>query len=331
MNHRHGAVLILTHSADHFTVENVEQALARRGVGSFRLESDRFPAEVRLSARLGPDGSRHWIEDGSAEIESQDVRAVWFRRIWSPRLDEALDPGFREACGRESLASLYAFLDGFCPTRWINDPARNQAASVKARQLRLARESGLSVPRTLITNDPRRARAFYDEMDGIVVAKLLTGISQRMEGPAPAVPTSSVRREDLDDLEALRHCPMVFQERIRKEVELRVMYVEGRLFTGSIDARLSAGGAIDWRGATPEECQWRLDSVPEDVARSLKALMRALGLASGAIDLIRTPSGEHLFLEVNPTGEWGMLERDLDLPISEALAEALLSDGGGLS
>lgn len=326
MNHC-SAVLILTHSADHFTVDNVERALARRKVRSIRLESDRFPAEVRLSARLGPGGPRHWIEDRSAGVEAGDVRAVWTRRVWMPRLPDDLDPGFREACKKESLASLYAVLDGIRPARWINDPDRNHAARDKSRQLRSAREAGLRVPNTLITNDPRRVRAFYDEMNGDVVAKLLTALSQRMEGPAPAVPTSALRREDLEDLESLRHCPMVFQERIPKEVELRVMYVQGRLFAAAIDARRSAAGGTDWRGATPEECHWQHTSVPAEVARGLEALMTALGLASGAIDLIRTPTGEFVFLEVNPTGEWGMLERDLDLPISEAIADALLDNG----
>jgi len=31
-----------------------------------------------------------------------------------------------------------------------------------------------------------------------------------------------------------------------------------------------------------------------------------------------------VFLELNPSGEWGMLERDLALPIGAALAEELL-------
>ena len=54
--------------------------------------------------------------------------------------------------------------------------------------------------------------------------------------------------------------------------------------------------------------------------------MRDLGLVFGAVDLICTPAGEHVFLEVNPGGEWGMLERDLGLPISEASASALLDE-----
>ena len=59
--------------------------------------------------------------------------------------------------------------------------------------------------------------------------------------------------------------------------------------------------------------------------RSSARSSRALGLVFGAVDLIRTPDGEHVFLEVNPAGEWGMLERDLGLPIADALAEALLA------
>ena len=52
--------------------------------------------------------------------------------------------------------------------------------------------------------------------------------------------------------------------------------------------------------------------------------MSELGLVFGAIDMICTPAGEHVFLEVNPGGEWGMLERDLGLPIADAIARALL-------
>ena len=47
-------------------------------------------------------------------------------------------------------------------------------------------------------------------------------------------------------------------------------------------------------------------------------------MTTESFDLIETPGGELVFLEVNPGGEWGMLERDLALPIADALAECLL-------
>jgi hypothetical protein len=71
--------------------------------------------------------------------------------------------------------------------------------------------------------------------------------------------------------------------------------------------------------------------LPAEVARSLNLLMTELGLVFGAVDLICTTGGEYVFLEVNPGGEWGMLERNLGLPISEAIAEALLETRGSKS
>ena len=56
----------------------------------------------------------------------------------------------------------------------------------------------------------------------------------------------------------------------------------------------------------------------------LVALLRVLHIDSGMVDLIENLEGEYVFLEVNPSGEWGMMERDAGLPISEALADTLL-------
>ena len=60
------------------------------------------------------------------------------------------------------------------------------------------------------------------------------------------------------------------------------------------------------------------------MAEALQSLMDRLDLKFGAVDFRVTPEGEHVFLEVNPAGEWGMLERDAGLPIAAALADALL-------
>jgi glutathione synthase/RimK-type ligase-like ATP-grasp enzyme len=102
--------------------------------------------------------------------------------------------------------------------------------------------------------------------------------------------------------------------------------VAGETFAGALNASGTSRGQTDWRRVAPEDCRWQKAQLPAEVASGLKALMSELGLVFGAVDLICTPSDEYVFLEVNPGGEWGMLERDLDLPISEAIAEALLEN-----
>jgi MvdC family ATP-grasp ribosomal peptide maturase len=321
-------VLLLTHSGDFFTVDRVAEALRRRGARPFRLNTDLFPLEVKLSAKLTPDAAQHLIQDGDSTLSADQVRAVWARKIWTPKMDENLDSQFHEMCIRESLAAMYGFLDCFQSALWINDPQRSQAAENKLSQLRVAKEAGLIIPRTLVTNDQQQARAFFSELGGQMVAKLLRPLSISM-GQAPLfVYTSDVKEADLRDADMLRHCPMVFQERISKAIELRIAYVDGNCFVGAIDASRSLKGKTDWRLASPGDCSWTVAEIPQELVMSLRVLMRALGLIYGAIDIIKTLEGKYVFLEVNPGGEWGMLERDLNYPISEALADALLKSIG---
>ena len=318
-------VLLVTHSGDYFTVERVAEALTRRGARPVRFDTDLFPESVRLSATLHEDGTENVLASGDFELEASEVRAVWARRTWPPRLSVELDERFRDACVRESAAALDGFFDRLNGARWVNDQRSERAAENKLLQLRAARESGLEIPPTLLTNDAARARAFYEAEGGRVVAKLLRPLSVSM-GDAPFfVYTSDVGAEDIAALDSLRHCPVVFQRKIEKRRELRVAYVAGRLFTGALDASGSARGRTDWRLAEPGECSWERASLEPSVADRLQTLMRRLGLDYGAIDLIETPDGRHVFLEVNPGGEWGMLEHDLDLPISEAIADALIA------
>lgn len=320
------AVLLLTHSADFYTVELVAEALKRRGARPFRLNTDHFPASVKLSARLGNDGAAHYIKEAGGQLSAAEVRAVWARRLWAPRMDEDLDERFREMCVRESAAAFKGFLDALHAARWVNDLQHERAAENKQRQLRVAAAAGLRIPRTLVTNDPDAARQFFEENEGLMVAKLLRPLTVGMEAESDFVYTTRVSAEDLAAAETLRHSPMVFQELIPKARELRVVWVDGKAFTGALDASGTSRGQTDWRRAAPEECRWEQGELPAAVSSGLGVLMSELGLVFGAVDLICTPAGEHVFLEVNPAGEWGMLERDLNLPISEAIAGALLSE-----
>jgi len=317
-------VLLLTHSGDFYTIDLVEQALARRGVRPVRFNTDLFPSQVKLSARAGDQRAALLFTETENETSVEEVRAVWARKIWSPRMSDDLDERYRSMCVSESAAALEGFLDALHNVLWVNDLDQQRNAENKQRQLRLAARAGLRVPRTLVTNHAAAARQFFAETEGETVAKLLRPLAVSMNADTPFVYTNRVREEDLAGAEALRHSPMVFQELIPKAYELRVACVAGKAFAGALDATGTSRGHTDWRRAAPEECRWQKAQVPQEVANSLQALMSELGLVFGAVDLICTPAGEHVFLEVNPGGEWGMLERDLGLPISEAIAAALL-------
>jgi hypothetical protein len=152
-------VLLLTHSGDYFTVDRVAAALQYRGARPFRFDTDRFPTQVKLAAKFVGSKTSYVIEDGDQRVAATEVRAVWARRFWPPRLFPDLDRKFHEMCARESMATVEGFLDGLHSASWVNDPARERQAENKLLQLRIAAEVGLLVPRTLVTNDPQQMRS----------------------------------------------------------------------------------------------------------------------------------------------------------------------------
>ncbi|MEH2063799.1 MAG: MvdC family ATP-grasp ribosomal peptide maturase [Nostoc sp.] len=318
-------VLLITHSGDFFTIDRVAEALSKKGVQPFRLDTDKFPLEVQLTAHFDKSKSYHKLEYGTHSISTEQVQAVWIRRIWEPELSKELAPKYREACIRESLATLDGFWDSLKEARWVDNLERINTAHNKLRQLRVASEVGFVIPQTLITNKAESAREFFHQVNGKMVSKLLTALSHSMEANSSFfLYTSTVKEEDLQDAESLRYCPMVFQEQIPKQQELRVVYVNGHVFVGALEASVYAAAKVDWRKPGVEVGAWQHHQLPDQVIHRLQAFMGKFGLLFGALDFILTPSGEYVFLEVNPIGEWGMLERDLDLPIASAIADALI-------
>lgn len=311
-------VLLLSHQNEPFCTARVAGALSARGAHVLRLDSDTFPSQLRLSGQLGwQDDSPRLLHQG----EPLQIDAVWLWRLWPASLDERIPAAHRQAAQRESLTTLRGFLDLLGEAFFIDPPDAMAEGENKTRQLRVAQALGLAIPPTLITSDPQAARAFFAAHDGRVVAKLQTSLGHSMQG-GNGLPTRLVQVADLDALTGLSVCPMVFQRYIEKAYELRVAWVNGEAFVGALDG---ARCGIDWRYEST--ASWQAHQLPVEIHRKLDALMRQLGLRQGALDLIVTPSGEYVFLEVNPHGEWGMLERDLGLPIGAALADALLRRG----
>ncbi len=302
----------------------VADALRRRGARPLRVDSDRFPLDWQLG--LCWEGGR---DSGFLRLHGQthpieDVQAVWLRQLQPPALDEAVDARFRAQCVQECRHVLRALWDRLESARWVNGLAQVERAAAKLRQLQLAREAGLRVPDTLCSNDPAEVRAFHARQTQGVVMKMQTVLAPGMRGGAGNLYTTVIEAADLDDSRGLSLCPPLFQERIPKAEELRVIAVDDRLFCGAIRPRATAGRVDDWRPQA--DLNWLQAQLPESVAERFLGLMRRLGLRYGAADFVHTPDDEWVFLEVNACGEWGMLQHQLGLRIADALAEALLTD-----
>ncbi|MDZ8068189.1 MAG: MvdD family ATP-grasp ribosomal peptide maturase [Nostoc sp. DedQUE08] len=317
-------ILIITHSQDNESIPLVIQAIEAQGKKAFRFDTDRFPTEMQLDIYYG-SSQRVILSVDDQTLDLNEVSAVWYRRIAiGSKIPNSMDRQLREASLKESRVSIegmIASIRGF-----HLDPLPNiRRAENKQLQLQIARDIGLDTPRTLTTNNPIAVKLFAQECQQGIITKMLSSFAIYDEqGREKVVFTNPISSEDLDNLDGLQYCPMTFQEKIPKALELRTIIVGKRVLTAAVDSQALDKARYDWRkqGIALLDA-WESYTLPEDVEEKLLKLMAEFGLNYGALDIILTPDGRHVFLEVNPVGEFFWLERCPGLPISQAIAEVL--------
>jgi MvdD family ATP-grasp ribosomal peptide maturase len=322
-------ILIITHSNDNDSIPLVMDAVAAQGGVAYRFDTNRFPTDIQLHSEYSGEEERLFLACEDYELDLSTVSAVWYRRVAiGQRIPETMDPQLRRAAIEQSRATvqgMIASLDAF----HLDPVYRLRRAENKQLQLKIAREVGLHIPRTLITNEPEAVRRFARVCKHGMITKTLSSFAIYEQGEQKVVFTNTVQTKDLERLADLRYCPAIFQEQVPKTLELRTTIVGDRLFTASIDSQRSEKSRVDWRRDGPGLIDdWEPYQLPAEVEERLLKLMRFLGLNYGAADLIRTPDGHHFLLEVNQVGEFFWLERHAGLPLSGAIAQLLVSKRG---
>ena len=90
-----------------------------------------------------------------------------------------------------------------------------------------------------------------------------------------------------------------------------------------IDSQASTRSRHDWRHYDLDATAYSAHHLPADVEAACLRLLDYFGLRYGAIDLVLTPEGEYVFLELNPVGQWAFIQDLTGMPIAQALAEDL--------
>jgi glutathione synthase/RimK-type ligase-like ATP-grasp enzyme len=300
------------------TADLLVAEMRRRGVPCVRWNLDRFPVGSSLTYRISNQGFRTEIESDGRRIDLDRVGSIWCRGVQAlgfPSDLAAADRRFAEAESERVLTALYTVAD----VLWINHPHCHIRANSKPAQLAVARALGFDIPATVVTNDPDEVRAFIAQSRGEMIYKALT---QSLDTePGKSLFTSLMTKQALSEIDLIRITPGVFQELVSKAYELRVTVVGPHVFAVRIDSQSRVASKIDWR-RLPFEADAAVDLSSETESK-IHAFMKTFGLVYGAFDFIVTPDGRHVFLEVNPAGQYMWIESKLGLPITAALADAL--------
>jgi glutathione synthase/RimK-type ligase-like ATP-grasp enzyme len=318
-------MILLVTATDDPIADHVARGLARRGARHLRFDPGRFPSEASVHLAHAPGGARRVVlaQDG-ATIDLREITTAWEHRPRQPEADpRVVDPAIREHVRDESARFLDDLWQGL-DCRWVPAPRHVvQRAQHKGSQLGWAEACGFTVPATLIGNDPDAFLDFYQRHGGRVIAKVFERGRVIRDQELYACFTEQVAPRDLVDLRSVRLAPMIVQAYVPKRLEVRVTVVGERIFAAAIDTQATHRTRHDARHADLGHTPHRAHALPADVAASCLRLVRWLGLAWATIDLVITPDDQHVFLELNPSGQWLWIERLTDLPITDALCDLL--------
>lgn len=294
------------------------QAVAASLVRDLKVEPILWDSGLECSfRRVSFDGTQFSIDIGGTVLQQSDIGAIWWRRqrrVVLPRT--VYDPQAKRHINDAHNSILYALLYAM-GSKVLNPLSASNQADEKAYQLDVARQCGLDIPKTLISNTLTDILAFANNLETIVTKPLVTTLG--CFGEARVIDAEVVRQQSED----IQIAPTIFQEVIEPATDLRVTIVDKDLFAARIVKNNPIAEAhVDWRLDPSTECI--AVELPICIKDRLLLLMQRLGLKYGAIDIRHTPDDRYIFLEVNTSGQYLWVEVDTKQPITNCIAKLLV-------
>lgn len=300
-------MILILGSRDDPHVTLIQGKIRQRGESAVCFDTRQFPTETKLSLFPQAMGASYFEVDGE-KIAFSMIRSVYWRTFMGIKTQDYDDAHLKEMARREIESALGNLVRGL-DCLWVNSHAAIELHRYKGHQLSLLHRAGLRVPETLISNDGDEVRRFFEHHHGQVIYKPVRGGAH----------TSKVSEEDLSEarLRELFEAPVQFQEFIPGD-DIRVYLVGEELFAAEI-----LTDALDFR----RDRNARINPIdlPEAIMKDCRTLAKTLGLVFSGIDIRRTPSGEYVFLEGNPSPMFSYFEKVTGYPISDRLVDLLLS------
>jgi glutathione synthase/RimK-type ligase-like ATP-grasp enzyme len=324
-------VLIVSNGGD-IHADLVAARIASEGRAPFRLNLDEYPACYALRCGFAGDrweGQVHHLPTGDA-LTLDEVGAVWMRKKAPFRYPSGPLAGHEKAHADaetdHSLLGLLRTLDCY----WMSHPDAVRGSVWKPEQLQRAARMGFAVPASLVTNVRAEVDSFRKPAEHGIVFKALSSVLEAghavslEERIAGGVLTTRIGKEHEEMLDSVGELPCFFQHYVPKRYELRVTVIGDSLFAARIHSQDDPRTATDWRDMSAE-IRYEAAALPPDVGRRCLDFVHSYGLTYGALDLIVTPGGDHVFLENNPVGQFLFVEQLVpELDMTGAVARCLV-------
>jgi ATP-GRASP peptide maturase of grasp-with-spasm system len=320
-------ILILSTYGDITTTE-VVACLQKKGAACFRLnDNDLF--RYNISIRFSEQTARPYflIDTGETIIHSDEISTVWYRKFGFYHKAEAYKifekqygDAFLAQFKSEYMSTLNLLCKCLAEKKWLAN--YRTVKPDKFMVLNKARSLGLRVPASIITNNKT---ALFDGMPADIIAKSISDISFIETKNKDVLTMYTFPLKPLKKSIPGNFLPTLVQEEIKKEYEIRTFYIDGQFFSMAIFSQNDPQTKADFRKYNYLRPNRFVPYVLDKwVEQKLTILLQYLDINTGSLDLIFTPEGETVLLEINPCGQFGMMSKPCNYPLEEIVADTLI-------
>ncbi|MEY8760684.1 grasp-with-spasm system ATP-grasp peptide maturase [Chryseobacterium tongliaoense] len=205
----------------------------------------------------------------------------------------------------------------------------------KISNLAKAKDSGLNIPDTLITNHPKELRIFSDKYEKLISKDIkfnpikisFNDYVINIISPVRILDKNKALQLFQKNKEKKANHFSLFQQYITKKYELRIFYLKGKFYTMVIFSQANEKTKIDFRNYDTERPNRCVPyQLPQEIEEKLHHFMQSIDMNCGSIDMIYTPEGEYVFLEVNPVGQFQWVSKNCNYDIERQIAIDLIKE-----
>jgi glutathione synthase/RimK-type ligase-like ATP-grasp enzyme len=318
-------VLILSCSTEKYS-EQVETLLREENIPCYRLN---FDVESIKHTFIQYHNDDIELTQFDKKIFLSEVKVAWLkvRSLYIPHKEEQEFGGFADEINfnlwRTEWNSVIRQLISFLKhknVKWVDNPISLSEADFKIPQLHVAKNIGFKIPKTLISNNKSVIESFLSSNKDNIL-KLSTQPSFYINDDVFFIYTNKITKEDLKDFDNCVNSPMIFQEYIEKQFEVRYTFVNNNHFVCRIDSQVSEKSKTDWRRYDLKNTPYLEIEPPKDIREKVNHFMKTLNLNYGALDFIVDQDNQWWFLEINSVGQYGWIEQLTGMPITRAIVD----------
>jgi len=317
-------ILIISENTDNFSLAT-ENWLNKYGVKYFRINSEgpiefltwvltNTSCEILLANKIGSD------------ILILSKTTVWHRR---GRINFALNfnpmvlaKEYVEFLNNESAHLFNAMMLVLKEENHLIGTHVSQKDNRLYNQY-LAIKYGFKTPASIITSSKKRLIEFKSKYKDLVV-KPISNVFMRTVGTDHLRGEIKVFNQQYTDELPNDFFPMLFQEKIDRDFEVRVFCFNNGLYAMAVIPNRTQNDIVDVREINQKSIRQVPIGIPSEIKNKIIKILNALQLDTASFDFIVDTKGDFYFLELNPYGMLNNMDIDCNFPIAKNVAKFLI-------